>query len=67
MDGDVDQVARRLAESPDLAAASSHVGATRRDSSTFFFADIAHYFYAGDTGSSYGRGGIPDVTSPPSW
>jgi ankyrin repeat protein len=49
VDGDVDQVARRLAESPDLAAASSHVGATRRDSSTFFFADIAHYFYAGDT------------------
>jgi len=49
VDGNVDQIARRLAESPDLAAASSDVGATRQDSSTFFFADIAHYLYAGDT------------------
>jgi ankyrin repeat protein len=47
--GDIDQVARRLAGSPALAATSATVGATRQESSTFFFADIAHYFYAGDT------------------
>ncbi len=28
---------------------SSRVGATRQDASTFFFADIAHYLYPGDT------------------
>ena len=49
VDGDIDQLARRLADSPTLATTSSGVGATRQDSSTFFFADIVHYFYAGDT------------------
>ena len=49
VEGDIDQVARRLADSPDLAVASSDVGATRQDRSNFFFTDIAHYFYAGDT------------------
>lgn len=49
VDGDVDQVTRRLADNPDLATTSSAVGATRQESSTFFLADIAHYFYAGDT------------------
>jgi ankyrin repeat protein len=47
--GDIDQMSRRLAESPALAAASAEVGATRQDASTFFFADIAHYLYPGDT------------------
>src|SRR5438552_1229541 len=32
-----------------LATASSDVGATRQDASTFFFSAIAHYLYAGDT------------------
>jgi ankyrin repeat protein len=49
VDGDIDQVARRLAGSPALAVMSSDVGATRQESSPFFFVDIAHYFYAGDT------------------
>jgi ankyrin repeat protein len=49
VDGDIDEVSRRLARSPALAITSSDVGATREQSSTFFFADIAHYFYAGDT------------------
>jgi len=49
VDGDIDQVSRRLAASPALATTSSDVGATRQESSPFFFADIAHYLYAGDT------------------
>jgi ankyrin repeat protein len=49
VDGDIERVTRCLAASPALAAMSSHVGASRQESSTFFFADIAHYFYAGDT------------------
>ena len=49
VDGDIDEVSRRLAASPALATTPSDVGATRQESSTFFFADIAHYLYAGDT------------------
>jgi len=49
VDGDIDQVSRRLAARPALATAASEVGATRQDASTFFFADIAHYLYADDT------------------
>jgi ankyrin repeat protein len=49
VDGDVDQVSRRLADNPVLATTSSDVGATRQGTSTFFFADIAHYLYEGDT------------------
>jgi ankyrin repeat protein len=49
VDGDIDQVSRRLAASPALATTASDVGATRQESSTFFFTDIAHYLYAGDT------------------
>lgn len=49
MDGDVDRVAGCLADSPALAVTASVVGATRQERSTFFFADIAHYLYAGDT------------------
>lgn len=47
--GDIDEVSRRVAASPTLATMSSAVGATRQSSSTFFFSDIAHYLYAGDT------------------
>ena len=47
--GDVDDVARRLAARPPLAAASLEVGATRQEASTFFLTDIAHYVYVGDT------------------
>jgi hypothetical protein len=49
VDGDIVQVSRRLARSPRLATTSSDMGATRQESSSFFFADIAHYLYAGDT------------------
>lgn len=49
VNGDIEQVSRRLAGSPTLATTSSDAGATRGDASTFFFTDIAHYLYAGDT------------------
>jgi len=47
--GDIDEVSRRLAGSPALAVAPAAVGATREESSAFFFPDIAHYICAGDT------------------
>jgi hypothetical protein len=40
VDGDIDQVSRRLAGSPALATTPFAVGATRQEASTFFFADI---------------------------
>ena len=49
VNGDIEEVSRRLAASPSFATASSDVGATRQDASTFFFSEIAHYLYAGDT------------------
>jgi hypothetical protein len=49
VNGGIDEVARRLAAHPDLATASAPVGASRHDASTFFFTEIAHYIYAGDT------------------
>ena len=49
VEGDIDQVSRRLAASPALATTASDVGATRQDATTFFFADIGHYLYEGDT------------------
>jgi ankyrin repeat protein len=47
--GDVGEVSRHLARSPVLATMPSDVGATRQEASTFFFPDIAHYLYEGDT------------------
>jgi ankyrin repeat protein len=49
VDGDLDQLSRRLAASRALATISSAEGATRQEASTLFFAEIAHYLYAGDT------------------
>jgi ankyrin repeat protein len=49
VDGDIENVSRRLAENPALATTPSDTGATRGDPSTFFFDDIAHYLYPGDT------------------
>jgi hypothetical protein len=47
--GDLDEVSRRLAASPPLATAPAEAGATRRGTPDFFFTEIAHYLYAGDT------------------
>jgi ankyrin repeat protein len=49
VDGNLDQLSKRLAASPALATTSSDEGATRQDAPTFFFTEIAHYLYAGDT------------------
>lgn len=47
--GDIDEVSRRLVANPSFANAPSDVGATREDPTTFFFNEIAHYLYVGDT------------------
>lgn len=49
VDRDINEVSRHLVGKPALATMASRVGATRRGASTFFFVDIAHYVYAGDT------------------
>jgi Ankyrin repeats (3 copies)/Ankyrin repeat len=47
--GDLDQISRRLAANPAFATMASDVGATRQNASTFFFTEISHYLYPGDT------------------
>ena len=47
--GDIDQVSVGLARSPALATTAAGMGATRQRASDFFFTEISHYFYAGDT------------------
>jgi ankyrin repeat protein len=49
LDGDLDQVSRRLAKNRALATISCDIGATREEASAFFFPEIAHYLYARDT------------------
>ena len=47
--GDLEQLTRRLKSNAALASTRSRVGASRQASGPFFFTDIAHYLYAGDT------------------
>jgi hypothetical protein len=49
VDGEIDEVSRHLAANPAFATTRADVGATRQGASTFFFSEIAHYLYAGDT------------------
>ncbi len=49
IDGEVADVSRRLADTPELATMASDEGASREQDSTFFFSEISHYLYAGDT------------------
>jgi len=49
VNGDVDAVSRCLSANPSLATDAADVGATRQNAPDFFFAEIAHYLYAGDT------------------
>jgi hypothetical protein len=49
IDGDEDEVARRLSVTPALATMPAPVGASRQEAKTFFFPSIRHYLYAGDT------------------
>jgi Ankyrin repeats (3 copies) len=47
--GEMDDVSRRLSEDPTLATFAAVSGATRQNAEDFFFTEIAHYLYAGDT------------------
>ena len=49
VNADIDDVSRRLAANPDFATARAEVGASRQGPKDFFFREIAHYLYAGDT------------------
>lgn len=49
VNGEIDEVSRRLTATPRLATAAAEVGAARNGAPDFFFAEIAHYYYAGDT------------------
>jgi hypothetical protein len=49
VNGETDEVSRRLAASPSLATTPTVIGATRQGAPDFFFREIAHYLYAGDT------------------
>ncbi len=49
VEGDIDRVSRELADAPALATMAADAGATRQQAEPFFFTDIAHYLYAGDT------------------
>ena len=47
--GDVDKVFRRLRSDSALATMASPSGATRQDATDYFFTEISHYIYEGDT------------------
>jgi ankyrin repeat protein len=49
IDGKVEEVSRGLARDPALATTACTTGATRTNAPRFFYEDIAHYMYAGDT------------------
>src|SRR4051794_3878427 len=47
--GEIDAVGHRLAQAPTLATMAAPVGADRQNATDFFFSEISHYLYAGDT------------------
>src|SRR4051812_18718593 len=47
--GDADGVSRQLRATPALATTASPVGATSQSATEFFFPEIGHYIYGGDT------------------
>ena len=49
IDGDISAASRLLTTNPEFATQSFAVGATRGGSEEFFYQDIAHYCYRGDT------------------
>ncbi len=49
IDGENDVVSRLLTANPEFATHRLEIGATRRTASEFFYQDIAHYMYQGDT------------------
>jgi ankyrin repeat protein len=49
VDSDLEKATRRLRANPALATTASSAGATRQGAEAFFFTQISHYLYAGDT------------------
>jgi ankyrin repeat protein len=49
IDGDVKNVSRQLRADTSLATEALRVGATRQAATDFFFTEISHYIYGGDT------------------
>jgi ankyrin repeat protein len=49
VNGEIDEVSRRLAADPAFATTPAAVGASRQGAGDYFFGEIAHYLYAGDT------------------
>ena len=49
VDGELKRASQSLRANPVLATMASPVGATRQESTNYFFAGILHYLYAGDT------------------
>jgi ankyrin repeat protein len=47
--GDLDEVARLIRTAPPLATIALPRGATRQETADYFFSEISHYIYAGDT------------------
>jgi hypothetical protein len=47
--GDTKQASRLIARSPHLVCERAALGATRQTSAPYFFEEIRHYLYAGDT------------------
>src|SRR5437868_8679532 len=47
--GDLRLVSRSLAKSPSLASQALAIGASRGSPKPYFFSEIKHYVYAGDT------------------
>ena len=47
--GDTPRMSRLLRASPRLASDATAVGATRQSATSYFFEEIQHYVYAGDT------------------
>jgi len=49
LDGDTRTVSRLVAADPALAIAQASGGATRQNAAAFYFDEIRHYLYPGDT------------------
>lgn len=49
VNGEIDEVSKNLISDPTLATKAAEVGADRQNAKDFFFTEIAHYLYAGDT------------------
>jgi len=47
--GDIDKVTRQLADDSSLATTAAETGAARQGAADFFFDEIKHYLYGGDT------------------